>query len=163
MHRVIRFGMLAAAVAASLSVVPASAQATIGELLDAGGKRLGKDELRTLLSGATYRGVTRFGARFTVHSDTDGSFRGVSERDGKPFAGRWWVEDGGLYCTELRGGRHGGETSCSTWFRQGARYFASDADAQRGAPLRRRDIVVRAAPASPHASGPAGAMRQSPA
>src|SRR5437763_16081277 len=103
MHKVRRVGALAAAVAAMWCVVPASAQATIGELLDAGGKRLGQAELRVLLSGTTYRGVTRFGAPFTLHSGADGSFHGVSERDGKPFAGRWWGEDRGRDGTELRG------------------------------------------------------------
>jgi len=157
----IRRGM--AAVAFMLCGTSAFAQATIGELLDAGGKQLGKAELVVLLSGASYTGVTRFGVRFTVHGKADGSYTGVSGPENKPFSGRWWVEDGGLYCTEVGGGRHGGESSCTTWFRKGTRYFASDADAARSAPLRKRELqqARRAAPASPHGSKPAVAMRQS--
>ena len=114
----------------------ACAQATIGELLDAGGRQLSKPELVALLSGATYSGQTRLGQPFHIRSRPDGSFSGSAR--GVQFGGRWWVEANGLHCWEVREPRPLDEVSCSTWFRKGSDYFVSDADARRDARLRKR-------------------------
>jgi hypothetical protein len=99
---------------------------------------------------------------FRIHSNADGSFSGTAGPEAKPFAGKWWVEDNGLQCSEMLDARSRGETSCATWFRKGTRYFVSDADAARDARLRKREFLKRPlARTSPPASGAAGPMRQS--
>jgi hypothetical protein len=138
-------GLLACA--ATLGHAAAFAPSTVGELLDAGGQRLGPREVKALLSGATFTGVSRFGVSFEIHSRANGRYTGVAGPRRERLTGRWWVDDEGLYCTQVASGAHRGETSCSAWFGKGHDYFASDADAARDAPLRvrhvRRDSPVR--------------------
>jgi hypothetical protein len=159
---IIRFFCTMSAAATLSSGAAAFAQDTIGQLVDAGGSQLRQREVAALLSDAEYTGVTRLGVPFRIHSKADGSFSGSAGADRKSFAGRWWVEDNGLHCSETIDARSRGETSCATWFRKDSRYFVSDADAARDARLRKREFLKRpVARASSHAGGAARPMRQS--
>ena len=122
---------IVAGLVALLMATSAHAQATItlGDLLDRGGKKLSKDEVRQLMSGATMEGVqggnfpnTTFKNKFTAN----GSVAGDAWNSGNWFTkirGTWSVNDAGQFCQELlndSGERIGG---CSNFYQLGTSYY----------------------------------------
>ena len=72
-----KFRLLAVTVVvAGLASANALAQANLGELLDMGAKKLSKEELVALLSGANMSGETRDGAVYDVTYKPNGTYSG---------------------------------------------------------------------------------------
>jgi len=134
MHALKCFLAFAAAISTS-----AVAQTTVGEVLDAGGKKLTKEEVVTLVAGANVSGPTTGGGQFQSDYKADGTLTGTMQttnmKGGARF-GKWTVEDTGMLCTEITttivkssGARE--DKTCAYWFRLSDKYFvALDSDAR---------------------------------
>lgn len=121
----------------------AFAQTTLGDLLDAGGKKLSKEGLQAALSGARVSGKTATGAA-TVESDfkADGTYSGTatSTQGASGYVGTWSVDDSGKLCVEFTRTRGGRDKQCGYYFAIADRYYVSESDSERGSPLIERTI-----------------------
>jgi hypothetical protein len=111
--------------------------ATVGELLDKGGKKLTKDEVAKLIPGATIGGIIpRFPNMKSDHTyKDDGSVSGnvVRVTGGGPSTatgvfGKWSVNEQGQICTDLRDTRGGSFQNCNFYFRLGDAYYVATTD-----------------------------------
>jgi len=126
---------IAVVVALLGSAAHAQTPKTLGEVLNAGGKKLTRDELKQLVSGATMEGAQ--GGNFpnttfkNVYS-ADGTVRGDAWNKGAWFSrinGKWWVNDAGQLCVELRNDQGGNITGCQNYYVVGSTYYSSRGDA----------------------------------
>ena len=127
-HAVIAFWLFAFSLAAF-----AQQPATVGDLLDKGGKKLTKDELSKLLAGATVSGIQRgrSGAKFHNTLNDDGSLRGFAVRvDGSTVGvfGKWSVNEQGQYCVDVRTTSGSKIEGCSFYFALANSYYSSGTD-----------------------------------
>ena len=86
------------------SSTTALAQTTLGEVLDAGGKKLTKEEILAAVAGANISGPTQGGGTMQADYKSDGTFSGSQQTTagkGRGRFGTWTVDDSGLYCTEI--------------------------------------------------------------
>lgn len=89
---------------AALSCGTALAQSTLGELLAAGGKQLGRDEVLATLRGATVSGTTPAGGEIQIDWKENGSVSGyMTNAPGSRGAifGTWTVDDTGKVCRDI--------------------------------------------------------------
>ena len=127
-----------------LSSNTALAQNTVGEVLDAGGKKLSKDEVVGAIVGGNISGPTRTGGQAQLNYKADGTFAGTIQssqgKNGGMF-GTWTVDDSGQACVEytltIFGSQQG--KTCSFFFRQADQYYVAETD-DRGSLLMRRTI-----------------------
>jgi hypothetical protein len=120
----------------------ALAQATLGEVLDAGGKQMSKDEIVVLISGNVIIGpaLTGTGAINRVEFKTDGTYSGSGSSGGSNygFFGTWAVEADGQACSVSGNGRTRGDKVCAYWFKALDQHFASLSNSDRSAAVFKR-------------------------
>jgi hypothetical protein len=126
-----------------LSSTTALAQNTVGEMLDAGGKKLSKEEVVAAMVGANISGPTMTGGQLQLDYKADGTFAGnIQEPQGGNggMFGTWTVDDSGLLCAQytITMGNQQGK-SCVLFFRQADQYYVAFTD-DRGARLLKRTI-----------------------
>jgi hypothetical protein len=139
-----RILLIGGIVFAGLNSTTVLAQNTVGELLDAGGKKLSKDEVVAAIVGGNSSGPTRTGGQAQLNYKADGTFAGTIQssqgKNGGMF-GTWTVDDSGQACVEytitIFGSQQG--KSCAFFFRQADQYYVGDTD-DRGSLLLRRTI-----------------------
>jgi len=131
---------------AGLISLPAWGQATVGEVLDAGGKALSKEEVMALLPGANTSGPTAGGGQMSRNFKGDGTFTGnVGTQMGKnaPQTGQWKVDDNGSVCvtsnTQFRE-TSATNTSCGFFYKLGSKYFAAVEGGERGSRVLERTV-----------------------
>lgn len=125
----------------------AQAQETVGEILDAGWKKLPKVELVPLLSGASMSGESFTVKGNSIHFDysADGTVSGYSLNpmgQKSNSAGTWKVDDSGKFCRDMtrQNGQRWGD--CRFFFKRDEVYFAAETD-NRSAKVEKRAIVKR--------------------
>ena len=126
-----------------LQTTAAIGQTNVGELLDAGGKRLLADEFKRELVDRSIVGVTPAGFNIEVVYTSRGDIRGVaaaSVRGGATggaatFAieGSWTFDDSERVCESIPGGRVMLPARCQYWYKHDRRYFIADSDTDRSA------------------------------
>jgi hypothetical protein len=133
-----------------LASTAAWAQSTLGELLDAGGKKLSGAEVTTAVAGANMSGVNKTGNTFQADFKPDGSYGGsVQSARGRQktggLTGTWKVDGEGRFCTEFTSSRgptgHAEGGTCVYLFKAGDTYFVSDSDTDRSAQVLKRTIA----------------------
>jgi hypothetical protein len=140
--------------AALVDAHAALAQATLGDLIDAGAKRVSASEFREDVVQRVVAGVTPLGGRIELMYARDGGIQGtgqVGAYDSKvsPYSGldgEWIVETGDRICTTMR--LSAGTTAraivlprrCQYWFKLDTRYFLADSDTDRSAKVLVRTI-----------------------
>jgi hypothetical protein len=108
---------------------------TLGQLIDRGGKKLAKDEVKRLVSGATLEGAQGGNFPTTTFKNVyapDGTVRGDAWNKGAWFTrinGKWSVNDAGQLCSELRNDQGGNIAGCQTYYAVGNTYYAARGDA----------------------------------
>jgi hypothetical protein len=121
----------------------ALAQNSLGELLDAGWKKLSKEQVVATLSGATVTGPTRGGGQREYAYKADGTLSGFLESakgKGAAVVGTWTVDDNGKLCSELRV-RGTVDQVCAFLFAISTdQFYASDSDTDRSSPILKRTI-----------------------
>jgi len=110
-----------ALIAFSLSVL-AQQPATVGDLVDKGGKKLNQEEATKVLTGATVKGTSfndpRYIREYTHKSD--GSLSGTAGPSGEKqeqYEGKWWVTESGQLCVDRK------RTSATNYRRYCGSYF----------------------------------------
>jgi len=101
----------------------ALAQVTPAELAEKG-KKLSKEEVQAVMTGAGFSYKTPSGFDITLTHDKSGSVGGaIMTRGGsQTVTGSWNVEDSGKYCNKWTGPR-GGNNSCYDVYRLGEKVF----------------------------------------
>ena len=136
---------------ALLLLVPfAVAQNNLGELLDAGAKRLSAEEFRQEVVQRTIVGAATIGGRMEVMYASSGVIKGLSSiYTGSPASvaqgagqidGVWNIDDSGRTCTSMVIGRTFLPLRCQFWFKYKEDYFAADSDSDRNARVLRRTV-----------------------
>jgi hypothetical protein len=105
--------------------------ATVGETLDKGGKKLAKEEVVKLVTGATISGTSMnspdFRTEYTYKSD--GSMSGGALRKSGPgftsVSGKWSVNEDGQLCTDRTTSSGRSDVYCDHYFSFGGKYYAS--------------------------------------
>jgi hypothetical protein len=129
------------------SLLPACGQqiSTVGDVVDKGGKKLTKEEVRKLFSGATvsgFQGGNFPNTRFRNQISPNGSVSGDAWHGDVWFtkiSGTWSVNDAGQFCNDLRNDQGGKITGCSFYYSIGDRFYAA-AGADRSIPVNARQF-----------------------
>jgi hypothetical protein len=141
------------------------AQSTLGELLDAGAKKVSAQELKRDVVQHAFAGPSPIGGTLEIAYLADGTIQGQGPGDPTiPNApvppgrvtGEWTIDDAQRLCGTMRfiaygpggaGGRGILPTKCEFWFKLGDTYFVSDSDKERGAKVVKRTPVALPLPA----------------
>jgi hypothetical protein len=136
----------------------ASAQNNLGELLDAGGKKLSAQEFQEQLVQRMLVGPTAAGLNIEMIYTANGSVAGGGTAPGgigrAGLGGQWRIDAGGKICTSMIVGgplasgapvanNTGGVVlpeRCQSWYKLGERYFLSDSDVDRAARVLPRTV-----------------------
>lgn len=91
----------------AISAMSASAQSTVGELLDGGAKKMTKEQLVAYIAGTKLTGPSRSGeVMLNIDLKADGSFSGNVNNPQRGIssgtAGKWTVDEAGKTCTDGR-------------------------------------------------------------
>ena len=137
---------------ALLLLVPfAVAQNNLGELLDAGARKLSAEEFRQEVTKQTLVGVSPLGLRMEMMYASSGMIQGSSSiYTGNPLSaqvgagglidGVWNIDDSGRTCTSMVVGRTFLPFRCQFWFKYKQDYFIADSDSDRNARVVRRTV-----------------------
>ena len=147
-----RFALVAssfagAAALAVMNIAAAQQPATVGDLLEKGGKKLNRDELSKLLSGAHVSGtsIANPNAKFELTYKTDGTHEGTAMAvhgvgNKTQFWGKWSVNEQGETCFETQfRGQPGTSTGCTSYYVLGGTYYQAAKD-DKSAPVQLREI-----------------------
>ena len=150
MHRIVRSF---SALVLLLACTAPRAQSTLGELLDAGAKRLTADEFRQEVVQRTIFGPSPTGGTMEVVYTASGAVTGTGTAPysqatvglGTQIDGEWSIDAQDRICTVvsvLGYGRRGGNLPprCQYWFRLGEAFYFADSDTDRYAKVLRRSI-----------------------
>ena len=131
----------------------AAAQSNLGELLDAGAKRLSPEAFKEEVIQRVIVGPTATGGRLELMYAANGMVQGTGSYVGTagasgvslaPINGEWTIGDNGRICTSMRiGSGPGGvilPARCQFWFKYAEQYFFADSDTDRGARVFRRTL-----------------------
>ncbi|HVE49970.1 MAG TPA: hypothetical protein VNG69_10180 [Casimicrobiaceae bacterium] len=133
------------------------AQQTLGELLDAGAKRLSVQQFRDEVVQRVIAGPSATGGTMEVLYDTDGRVTGIgtfrmgshgagTARTAATMEGGWKADEEDRICTALRvvgPARAGSDLPprCQFWFKLGEDFFFADSDSDRYAKVLRRKVL----------------------
>lgn len=129
---------MAVAMALALCAVAAQAQSTVGELLDKGAKKLGKDDFAAQLP-ATFFSVwpTKQGEEdvlFKPDGTLSANGRHYQSNTTSPGTGTWTVDESGKWCvSKYWSVWNTSSKACWYAFAVGDEYFFSASDTDRGA------------------------------
>jgi hypothetical protein len=123
----------------------AVAQSNLGELLDAGGRRLTVDEFKAELVQRLIVGQTAGGDNLEILYGRTGEIAGgalLPNYGLMTIFGEWTTDDNGRICTSMQFARASRETlrRCEFWFKYKEQDFLSVSDSDRRARLVRRTI-----------------------
>jgi len=126
---------------ASLAV----AQSNLGELLDAGARRLTVDEFKAEVVQRPIVGQLPSGANVEIVYTKTGAISGqslVQHLGPMTLDGEWTIDDDGRICTSVAFTRAAHQTlsRCEFWFKYKEQYFLSISDSDRQTRLLRRTI-----------------------
>jgi hypothetical protein len=126
---------------ASLAV----AQSNLGELLDAGARRLTVDEFKAEVVQRPIAGQMPSGANVEIVYAKTGVIAGgavIPSFGLMQIVGEWTTDDNGRICTSMAFTRATNEAlrRCEFWFKYKEQYFLSVSDSDRQARLLRRTI-----------------------
>jgi hypothetical protein len=128
----------------------AAAQSNLGELLDAGAKKLSVEEFKQEVVQRVIVGPTPSGGTMEVMYVSNGSIQGQVRGIWGVAAmasinGEWTTDDNGRICTgfSVAGGSVSGmrlPSRCQFWFKYAEQYFFSDSDSDRHARVLSRTV-----------------------
>ncbi|MGE5270555.1 MAG: hypothetical protein ACM3JG_12885 [Thiohalocapsa sp.] len=122
----------------------AAMPATVGQLLDSGGKQLTASEIRQLFAGATIGGPALGGydASFRVSYRPDGTASGEVSTSGgsQTLTGTWSANQNNQYCQNLRTAQGMAIPGCFYYFTLGNRLFMA-AGKDRSAQVSERQVT----------------------
>jgi hypothetical protein len=145
MNRFVAALAVTGAIVGQSSITYAQQPSTVGDILDKGGKRLTKEEVQRLYSGATVSGVQGADHPETTFKNTystSGSVTGDAWRNGTWFSkisGSWSANDSGQLCSDLTTSQGGKIAGCAYYFSLGGHYYSARA-VDRSTPVNERQF-----------------------
>jgi hypothetical protein len=135
----------------ALAASSAGAQAQevlLGDLDSKSPRKLSKEELGPLLTGASMHRLTRAGNNHAWTNDADGSFIVSSDNSsGAGIAssanGKWHISDDGRYCVLIEWKRAATEEWCRYLFTTSEGYYSTKSDVSRTERVYKLDIKPR--------------------
>jgi len=132
----------------------ALAQATLGDVLDAGATLLTPEDFKREVVPQRLVGQTAGGGRLELVYGSSGSVTGMGAPPANIMSplkevevvGEWFADGEGRICTTIRFRHMAGWSMtqlprrCQYWFKAGDAYFLSDYDSDRGAKVLRRTV-----------------------
>ena len=127
----------------------AAAQSNLGELLDAGAKKLSVEEFKEELVQRVIVGPTPSGGgNLELMYANNGEIQGAGNYPPtfsslQPIRGAWTTDDNGRVCTSMQMGSAPQlvlPPRCQFWFKNAGQYFYSDSDSDRHARVFRRTL-----------------------
>ena len=126
----------------------AAAQNTLGELLDAGARKLSAAEFKDELVQRVLVGPMGSRGNVEVVYTTRGAVQGTAFSPPPirhfPLSGTWNIDDQGTVCVTLRIASLNASESfparCQFWFKRGGEYFLADSDWDRSSVVLRRTV-----------------------
>ena len=121
-----------------------AAQNTLGELLDAGAKKLSKEEIQSTFNGTHSTGKTATGASGEFEFKADGTYHGVVQtpQGNAGIMGTWTAAAGDKLCVEWtpvgRGASKGG--GCGFYYVLAGDYYLSESDSDRSVRVLKRTL-----------------------
>ena len=141
---------LALGFALLLCVTHATAQSNLGELLDAGAKKLSPVEFKEEVVQRVIVGPTPSGhGNLELMYVNNGEIQGLGVYpptfgSPQPIRGEWTTDDNGRVCTSMQIGNAAPllilPRRCQFWFKYGEQYFYSDSDSDRHARVLLRTV-----------------------
>jgi hypothetical protein len=134
-----RFAPAIVVVACCLSSFPllafAQEPSTVGDLLTKGGKRLAREEMVSLIAGATMSGVQidRSDVTFENEYKSDGTVKGFARNAAiglLSITGTWSVDEQGRLCVDLSNNRGGIIRNCTVFFVLDGQYYSAGTEAR---------------------------------
>jgi hypothetical protein len=114
--------------------------ATVGDLLDKGGVRLGAAEVKQVLNGATVTGLQASNnLPFKLTHKEGGNAEGHGSTTAMYVSGTWSINNEGQVCTNLRSNSGTRLGTCSYYFKLDNSYFIAPSD-EKVSSLLARDI-----------------------
>jgi hypothetical protein len=121
--------LLAQPLAMPAEAAAADAPATVGELLDGGGKQLTRDEILKLFAGATIKGTQmgRPDATFEMRYKADGTASGTGTVPvgSTKISGTWSANERNQYCQDLQTADGNRIQGCFYYFMKGDKLYAA--------------------------------------
>jgi hypothetical protein len=128
----------------------AAAQSNLGELLDAGAKKLSVEEFKEELVQRVIVGLAPSGSgNLELMYANNGEIQGTGAYpptfvSPQPIRGAWTTDDNGRVCTSMQIGNAAPQLvlppRCQFWFKNAGQYFYSDSDSDRHARVFRRTL-----------------------
>ena len=129
----------------------AVAQNNLGELLDAGARKLSVEEFKQELVQRTLVATSPAGTRMELMYANSGVIQGRSDAGAgpanvptmpfvAPIDGVWNIDASGRICTSMLIGRNMLPLRCQFWFKYKEDYFAADSDSDRYVKVLRRSV-----------------------
>jgi hypothetical protein len=126
------------------------AQTNLGELLDAGAKKLSAEEFKEeivqrVLVGAAPSGSGKLELMYTTNGVVQGggTYTPVFNSP-QPIRGEWTTDANGRVCTSMQIGSAAPlvvlPSRCQFWFKYDGQYFYADSDSERSARVVRRTV-----------------------
>jgi len=135
---------------------PITVPSNLGELLDAGGRRLSAAEFKREVTQHTLVGLWESGGGIEMKYAANGAIQGLAQPSSQyawssTVNGEWTIREGEKVCTtmQISGGTNQLSVpsrfplSCQTWFKLGDDYFVSDSDSDRRAKVVRRTVKIK--------------------
>ena len=118
---------------------------TLGEMLDRGGRKLDKTEMRQLVPGATMSGAQTGNTSTTFKNiySAGGSVSGDAWSRGAWFtkvSGTWTINEAGQLCQDLVNSQNSRFGACQNYYVLGSTYYTAGGDA-RSQPVNERTIT----------------------
>ena len=145
---------LAGGIVLAICTSLASAQSTLGALLDAGATPLTADMFRQEVVRRVIVGPTAAGGSLEVVYTENGTVEGTGTHpnltmlygQNSPIDGQWTIDDQNRICTAMVIKAQAGNTianlprRCQFWFKSGDLYYISDSDSDRSAKVLKRMV-----------------------
>lgn len=139
-------GKLSLGIALLLWAPLALSQSTLGELLDAGAKKMSIEEFKDEVVQRTLVGLSASGGNLELMYVSNGTIQGLGAgplytmNTLSTIRGEWKTDDDGKICTSMRIGGTPLPDRCQFWFKYAEAYFPSDSDSDRRARVLRRAV-----------------------
>ena len=130
----------------ALVAVPAAGQQSLGEVLDAGGKRVSATEFEMEVVRRVLIGPSPTGGDLELVYASNGRIVGVGKHplftanNTQAISGEWKLDDVGRACTSIRIAGVQYPYRCQHWYKLADKYFVSDSDSDRSAKVLSRTI-----------------------
>jgi hypothetical protein len=127
----------------ALSCTGTLAQSTLGELIDAGFRKMTKDDFAATVIGAKVSSYDAAGTLILADYKADGTFSGAWYQQGGGlqgvYSGTWTIDESGKECWKSKNLWWNTE-GCRFWFRNGDQIYSTSSETERDSRIFKRTV-----------------------